>query len=326
MTAAPTRIWDFMKYRYWACGFSLALVLLSIGSFAVRQLNWGLDFTGGVMVEIAFPQAVSLEPVRKSLEEHGHKGAIVQYFGSSTQVLVRLPPQASQAQPTQAKDAANAAASTDQQVLSAQLLQQLQEEVKQTGVIKRFDVVGPQVGDDLRDQSGLAMLVSLICILAYVALRFEFKFAFGSVLALFHDVIVTLGVFSITGMTFDLTVLAAVLAIIGYSINDSIVVGDRIRENFIKMRGLTPVEVINLSLSQTLRRTIFTSVTVFLVLVALLIWGGDMIFGFAVAMSVGVVFGMYSSVYVASALLLFLGISKEDFLPPVKVDEVDELP
>jgi preprotein translocase subunit SecF len=299
-----------MGLRYWAGGISLLLVLISIGSFAVKQLNWGLDFTGGVLIEIAYPQSVPLEPVRQALHDNGYAGAVVQYFGSSTQLLVRLPPQ-----PTQ---------QDEKQSIANNLLQQLQTQVQQQGVVKRFEVVGPQVGDDLREQSGLAMLISLFCILGYVAYRFEFKFAFGSILALFHDVIVTLGVFSVTGMTFDLTVLAAILAIIGYSINDSIVIGDRIRENFIKMRGLTPIEVINLSLSQTLRRTIFTSVTVFLVLIALLVRGGDMIFGFAVAMSVGVVFGMYSSIYIASALLLVLNISKEDFLPPPEV--VDDRP
>lgn len=310
--STQVRIWDFMALRYWAGGISILLVLISIGSFAVKQLNWGLDFTGGVLIEIAYPQSVPLEPVRQALHDNGYAGAVVQYFGSSTQLLVRLPPQ-----PAQQGD-------DEKQSLANNLLQQLQTQVQQQGVVKRFEVVGPQVGDDLREQSGLAMLISLLCILGYVAYRFEFKFAFGSILALFHDVIVTLGVFSITGMTFDLTVLAAILAIIGYSINDSIVIGDRIRENFIKMRGLTPVEVINLSLSQTLRRTIFTSVTVFLVLISLLVWGGDMIFGFAVAMSVGVVFGMYSSIYIASALLLVLNIAKEDFLPPPEV--VDDRP
>jgi preprotein translocase subunit SecF len=305
----PIRIWQFMKYRYWAGGMSMLLVLISLGAFAVKGLNLGLDFTGGVLIEMAYPQSVPLEPVRQALHDNGYHGAVVQYFGSSTQLLVRLPPQPQQ---------------EDKQLLADTLVKHLQTQVQQPGVIKRLEVVGPQVGDDLREQSGLAMLIALVCILAYVAFRFEFKFAFGSVLALFHDVIVTVGVFAVTGMTFDLTVLAAVLAIIGYSINDSIVIGDRIRENFIKMRGLTPVEVIDLSLSQTLRRTIFTSVTVFLVLIALLVWGGDMIFGFAVAMSVGVVFGMYSSIYIASALLLVLKISKEDFLPPPTV--VDDRP
>ncbi len=307
--STPIRVWNFMGLRYWAGGISILLVLISLASFVVKQLNWGLDFTGGVLVEMAYPQTVALEPVRQALHDNGYHGAVVQYFGSSTQLLVRLPPQPSQ---------------EDKQSLATTLVQQLQAQVQQVGVVKRLEVVGPQVGDDLREQSGLAMLIALICILGYVAFRFEFKFAFGSILALFHDVIVTMGVFSVTGMTFDLTVLAAILAIIGYSINDSIVIGDRIRENFIKMRGLTPIEVINLSLSQTLRRTIFTSVTVFLVLIALLVWGGDMIFGFAVAMSIGVVFGMYSSIYIASALLLVLKITKEDFLPPVEV--VDDRP
>lgn len=319
--STQVRIWNFMALRYWAGGFSLLLVLISIGSFVVKQLNWGLDFTGGVLIEIAYPQSVPLEPVRQALHDNGYAGAVVQYFGSSTQLLVRLPPQpGADGQP----GADERQGDDEKQSLANNLLQQLQTQVQQQGIVKRFEVVGPQVGDDLREQSGLAMLIALLCILGYVAFRFEFKFAFGSILALFHDVIVTLGVFSITGMTFDLTVLAAVLAIIGYSINDSIVIGDRIRENFIKMRGLTPVEVINLSLSQTLRRTIFTSVTVFLVLISLLVWGGDMIFGFAVAMSVGVVFGMYSSIYIASALLLVLKIAKEDFLPPPEV--VDDRP
>ncbi len=290
---------DFMGQRKIAIAFSVILLAVAIGSLATRQLNWGLDFTGGTLVEVNYSETADLNAVRATLDEKGFAGAIVVSFGTDRDVLIRLPKGYS-----------------DQQ--GAELLSILQQAYDGTVELRRIEFVGPQVGDELREQGGLAMLLALGLVMIYIAFRFQFKFAVGAVVALIHDVLVVLGFFSVTGMEFDLTVLAALLAVIGYSLNDTIVVSDRIRENFRKLRKIEPVEVINISLSETLGRTLVTSLTTMLVLVALALFGGEMINAFAVALLVGVFIGTYSSIYVAANTLLLLGVSKEDLMIPVK--------
>lgn len=289
---------DFMGQRRRAAAFSALLILAAIVSLALRQLNWGLDFSGGTLVELHYPQSADLGAIRDTLAGAGYEGAVVVSFGTDRDVLVRLPQGYADAQ-------------------GAAMLDTLRE--AHGGVeLRRIEFVGPQVGDELREQGGLAMLLALGLVMLYIAFRFQFKFAAGAVVALVHDVLVTLGFFSVIGLEFDLTVLAALLAVIGYSLNDTIVVSDRIRENFRKLRRADPVAVINISLSETLGRTLVTSLTTALVLLALALFGGEMIFGFAVALLLGVAVGTYSSIYVASNVLLALGVSKEDLMIPVK--------
>lgn len=286
----------FMSLRLPAMIFSGLLLLGSIASLAVNQLNWGLDFTGGTIIEIGYDQPANLDDIRGRLDNAGFGDAVVQNFGSSEDVLIRLAPR-------EGKKASE---------LSNTIMEVL-------GIgpdnMRRVEFVGPNVGEELTEQGGLAMLVALLCILVYVAMRFEWRFALGSVAALAHDVIITLGLFSVLQIEFDLTVLAAVLAVIGYSLNDTIVVSDRIRENFRKIRKGEPIDIINVSLTQTLNRTIITSLTTILVLLALFFKGGALIHGFATALLFGVVIGTYSSIYVASLVALMLGISKEDLMP-----------
>lgn len=290
---------NFMGRRKLAAIFSIVLVVAALGSLAVRQLNWGLDFTGGTLVEVNYENSADLPAIRTTLREAGYEGAIVVSFGTDRDVLIRLPDGYSDAQ-------------------GAAMLTALREASGEEVELRRIEFVGPQVGDELREQGGLAMLLALGLVMLYIAFRFQFKFAVGAVVALVHDVIVTLGFFSISGLEFDLTVLAALLAVIGYSLNDTIVVSDRIRENFRKLRRTEPLEVVNISLTETLGRTLVTSLTTLLVLAALALFGGEMIFGFAVALLVGVLIGTYSSIYVASNVLLSLGVSKEDLIIPVK--------
>ena len=290
---------DFMRLRIPAMVLSTVLILGSFISLGVNSLNWGLDFTGGTLIEVGYEDAANLESIRKQLNNAEFEDAIVQNFGSSQDVLIRIAP----------RDGVKAV-TIGEQVLAA---------LRADGTavdMRRIEFVGPNVGEELTEQGGLAMLVALLCILVYVAMRFEWRFALGSVSALAHDVILTLGLFSVLQIEFDLTVLAAVLAVIGYSLNDTIVVSDRIRENFRKIRKGEPVEIINISLTQTLNRTIITSLTTVLVLVALFYKGGALIHGFATALLFGVVVGTYSSVYIASSVALALGISKEDLMPP----------
>ena len=299
---------DFMGQRRIATAVSVLLLLVAIGSLMVKQLNWGLDFTGGTLVEVHYSERAPLEDIRATLEEGGFKRAIVVSFGSDRDVLIRLP------QGYSDKD-------------GTRLLQQLQSASAGSVELRRIEFVGPQVGDELREQGGLAMLLALGLVMLYVAFRFQYKFSVGAVIALIHDVLITLGFFSLLGIEFDLTVLAALLAVIGYSLNDTIVVSDRIRENFRKMRKAEPVHVINVSLTETLGRTLVTSLTTLLVLAALALFGGDMIHAFALALIVGVVVGTYSSIYVAANSLLLLGISKEDLMLPIKEGaELDDLP
>jgi len=301
---------NFLGMRVPAMIFSLVLILISIGSIATRGFSFGIDFTGGTLIEVGYPKSVELEQVRNAMEKSGYGDAMVQHFGASTDVLIRIAPREGV---TSAK-------------LSDQVLAALQEDNAEASM-RRVEFVGPQVGDELTNDGGLAMIYALIGILIYVALRFEYRFSVGSVAALIHDVIITLGVFSLFQLEFDLTVLAAILAVIGYSLNDTIVVFDRIRENFRIMRKGTPEDVVNASLNQTLSRTLMTSFTTVLVLLALFFFGGELIHGFATALLVGIFIGTYSSIYVASAAALALGVSKEDLMPVEKEGaEFDDLP
>ncbi len=294
-----TRI-DFMGRRRLALALSGVLLAVSLASLAVRGLQFGIDFTGGVLVEVGYPKPVELAAVRKALAaEPAFRDVVVQHFGTSRDVLIRLAPQ---------EGRSNAEVST--RVL--EVLRRVEPKVE----LRRVEFVGPQVGRELAEKGALAMLFALIGILVYVTLRFEWRFAVGSVAALVHDVLITLGFFSVFAIEFDLSVLAAVLAVIGYSLNDTIVVYDRIRENFRRVRKGTPVEVVNASINQTLSRTLMTSLTTLLVLVALLALGGEIIRGFAIALIVGVVVGTYSSIYIASAAALALGVSRKDLVAP----------
>ena len=297
--------YDFLGKRKRAMALSLALIAATLISLATMRLNFGIDFTGGTLVEVGYEQPVELAPVREALAAADFDAAMVQHFGTSRDVLVRLAPH---------EEIAPAE-------LSNHAFQALQQAAEGGVELRRVEFVGPQVGDELTEDGGLAMLYALFGILVYVALRFEYRFAVGAVIALVHDVVITIGVFSLFQIEFDLPVLAAVLAVIGYSLNDTIVVYDRIRENFRKMRKGSTIEIINRSLSQTLSRTLVTSSTTLMVLLALFFVGGEIIHGFALALILGVVIGTYSSIYVASTALVMLGVSKEDLLPPEKEGE-----
>ncbi len=288
---------DFMGKRRFAIMGSIILVLISLGSLLTRGLDLGIDFTGGTLVEVGYQQSADLTGVRASLDQGGFTGATVQHFGTSKDVLIRMPP-----------DAVGSRADLSNRIVS--VLRDGGHEVD----IRRVEFVGPQIGDELAEQGGMAMLIALISIWIYVSLRFEYRFAIGSVAALIHDVAIVLGFFSITQIEFDLSVLAAILAVIGYSLNDTVVVFDRIRENFRKIRKGSPVEVVNTSINQTLARTLVTSMTTLLVLLALFFIGGEVIHGFSIALIVGVVVGTYSSIYVASSTSLALGVSKQDLM------------
>lgn len=290
---------NFMRLRMPTMVLSTLLIIASLVSLGVNKLNWGLDFTGGTLIEVGYEQPAHLEHIRTQLANSEFSDAIVQNFGSSQDVLIRIAPREG-VKANQIGDEVLAALRADGTAVD----------------MRRIEFVGPNVGDELTEQGGLAMLVALICILVYVAMRFEWRFALGSVSALVHDVILTLGLFSFLQLEFDLTVLAAVLAVIGYSLNDTIVVCDRIRENFRKIRKGEPTEIVNISLTQTLNRTIITSLTTILVLIALFYKGGALIHGFATALLFGIFVGTYSSIYIASSVALALGISKEDLMPP----------
>ena len=295
---------DFLGKRNYAFVFSAVLILISVVSLFTRGLNLGIDFTGGTLVEVGFGKTVELADVRSALEQSGFKDATAQHFGTSKDVLVRLAP----------------IENMESAVISDHAYKAMKQ-VDPSADLRRVEFVGPQVGDELTEDGGLAILYSLIGILIYVSLRFEYRLSLGSVIALIHDVTITLGVFSLFQIPFDLTVLAAVLAVIGYSLNDTIVVYDRIRENFRRMRKGTPVEISNVSLNQMLSRTLFTSMTTLMVLSALFIFGGEIIHGFALALIVGIVIGTYSSIYVASSAALVLGLSKADLMPVEKEGE-----
>ena len=296
---------DFMSYRKQAAIASILLLIVSVSSMVLRSLEWGLDFTGGTLVEVTYEVAAFPEEIRAELDQAGYSGHVVQYFGSDRDILVRMPPQKNLSDKDNAR-------------LGDGLLVALQAGTSNQLVLRRAEFVGPAVGEELTNQGGLGLLAALGMVMLYVSFRFQLKFALGAVLALFHDVVITLGVFSIIRWEFDLTVLAALLAVIGYSLNDTIVVSDRIRENFRKLRRGSPEEIINTSLNQTLGRTLITSFTTLLVLFALLILGGELISGFAKALIIGVVVGTYSSIYVAANTLLALKLDRDDLLVPVK--------
>jgi preprotein translocase subunit SecF len=296
---------NFMSKRYIALVFSTILVLGSLTSLFTQGLNFGIDFTGGTTIELGYQQQADLNQIRSTLNEDGYPDALVQNFGSIRDVLIRLP----------------VIETENMAQVSNHVVSVLQAKSETEIDVRRVEFVGPQVGDDLTEQGGLAVLYALIGILIYVALRFEYRFAIASVMALIHDVIITLGFFSVFRVEFDLTVLAAVLAIIGYSLNDTIVVFDRVRESFLRIRKASSEEVINTSLNDTLSRTLMTSFTTLLVVFALFIFGGEIIHSFAEALLLGIAIGTYSSIYVASAAVLMMGVSKEDLLPPQKDDD-----
>jgi preprotein translocase subunit SecF len=299
---------DFMAWRKPAMLLSCALILVSIFSLFTLKLNVGIDFTGGSIIEVGYQQAVELEPIRQALDSEGFGDAIVQHFGSASEVLIRLVPEVDK----------------DKAELSTQIIGLLQNISDSPIDVRRVDFVGPQVGKELTEDGGLAVLYALIAILIYVAFRFEYRFSLGAVAALIHDVMITLGFFSVLQLDFDLSVLAAILAVIGYSLNDTIVVFDRVRENFRKIRKKTSLEVVNMSINQTISRTLMTSFTTLLVLLSLFFLGGEAIHAFALALIIGVLVGTYSSIYVATTSALVLGISRSDLLLPEKEGD-DEL-
>jgi preprotein translocase subunit SecF len=298
---------DFMKLRHVAMWLSVALIVVSIVALAVRGLNFGLDFTGGTLLEVGFQQPVAPEQVRTALEQNGFVNAVVQTFGSERELLIRIPPR-------EGEDEAQLA---DR---ATEFIRSLHPDMD----LRRAEFVGPAVGEELRESGGLAMIVALAAVLIYIMFRFAGKFAVGSVVALVHDVIIIFGAFALMQWTFDLPALAAVLAIIGYSLNDTIVVYDRIRENFRTIRRSTPFDTINVSLNQVLNRTLVTSFTTLLVLFSLLIFGGAQVQGFADALIVGVVVGTYSSIYIAANALLTLGVSRDDLVVPEEKREAIE--
>jgi preprotein translocase subunit SecF len=302
---------NFIGNRNIALIFSAVLTIISIGSFAVKGFQMGIDFTGGTLIEIGYQKAADLTLLRNTLDEAGFSDATVQNFGTAKDVLIRL-------------KLHEGVSSAD---LSAQVLEAINKTTTEPAIVRRVEFVGPQVGDDLAEDGFLAMLYSTIGILIYIAWRFEWKFSTGAIIATLHDVIVTMGFFSLLGLEFDLTVLAAVLALIGYSLNDTIVVYDRIRENFRLLRNKSTEDIMNLSVNETLSRTIITSVTVLLVLVSLFFLGGEVIHNFSIVLLFGVFFGTYSSIFIASPAALLLGISAADLMIPVKEgSELDSRP
>ena len=298
---------NFMRFRHVATVLSLSLLLIAVVSLTMRGINFGLDFTGGTLLEVQYETPVPTENVKAVLDTAGYRDVTVQNFGSETAVLVRM-------------------SEAFHDGLGNEVLTLLQDNAGDNSLtLMRSEFVGASVGEELRDQGGIALLAALFVVMAYVAFRFQWKFSLGAVLALFHDVLIIIGLFALFQWEFDLNVLAALLAVIGYSLNDTIVVYDRIRENFRIERSGTPIEIMNGSLSQTLDRTLMTSATTVLVLIALFFLGGDIIHNFALALIIGIVVGTYSSIYVAANLLLLLGISREDLLPP-EVEEEESVP
>ncbi|OOE36730.1 protein-export membrane protein SecF [Salinivibrio kushneri] len=291
---------NFMRWSKLAFVLSIAMIAASVVILSTKWLNWGLDFTGGTLIEVGFEQPADLPQIRESLAADGFDDAVVQNFGSATDVMVRLRPRDDMEGENLGNEVLNAIkAGTGDQV-----------------EMRRIEFVGPNVGDELTEAGGLAIIIALVCILIYVSFRFEWRLAAGAVMALAHDVIITLGIFSLFQVEVDLTIVAALLTVVGYSLNDTIVVFDRIRENFRKLRKGESDEIINASVSQTLSRTTITSGTTLFVVIALFTLGGTMIHGFAMALLIGITVGTYSSIYVASALALKLGIAREHLLVP----------
>ena len=330
-----TRI-DFLSKRKIAMVISAILLIVSVASFFTRGLNLGIDFTGGTLVEVGYEDAVQIESVRTALQDNGFEDAIVQHFGTPRDVMVRLPATFTR-QSVSAADISSSVVQALRKPFDEILVESANVENQQCVQnetttdckvqMRRVEFVGPQVGDELANEGGLAMLYALVGILIYVTYRFEWRFAIGSVVALVHDVVITVGTFSVFQFDFSLPVLAAVLAVIGYSLNDTIVVYDRIRENFRKLRKSNVMEIMNSSINQTLPRTILTSLTTLLVVLTLLLLGGEVIRGFSLALFVGVIVGTYSSVFIASPAVLALGISREDMIPVQKEgSEIDAQP
>ncbi|WP_271410911.1 protein translocase subunit SecF [Pseudomonas sp. Q1-7] len=297
----------FMAIRNVAFAITVIISLIGIGSLFAKGLNFGLDFTGGTLIELTYEKPADLEKIKRELAQVGYEDAVVQSFGASTDVLVRM-------------------AGEDPQ-LGNQVADALRKvDAESRFELKRVEFVGPQVGEELRDQGGLAMLLALGGILLYLAFRFQWKFGVGAVASLVHDVVVTLGILAFFQVPFDLTVLAAVLAMIGYSLNDTIIIFDRIRENFRVLRRADLIENIDVSCTQTLLRTIATSMSTALALIALLVFGGDSLHGFALSLLVGVVVGTYSSIYISAPVLIWLKLSSEDLIPPANTAEADDRP
>ena len=299
---------NFMGVRNIAFGATVLLTVLALFSWFHKGLNYGLDFTGGTLIELTYEKPADVTLVRNELVKAGYHEAVVQSFGATTDLLVRMPGE------------------------DPQLGHQVAEALQKVGgenpaSVKRVEFVGPQVGEELRDQGGLGMLMALVGIMIYLAFRFQWKFGVGAIVSLIHDVIVTVGILAYFQITFDLTVLAAVLAIIGYSLNDTIVVFDRVRENFRVLRKATLIENINISTTQTLLRTMATSISTLLAIAALMIFGGDNLWGFSLALFIGVLAGTYSSIYIANVVLIWLNLNSEDLIPPAATGkEVDDRP
>jgi preprotein translocase subunit SecF len=317
LTRTPN--FNFVKYRRVAMVTSSLLSLLAIVVLIYPGLNYGVDFTGGIIVEAGYSQPPELDSIRSNLESAGFESAQVQNLGSSSEVLIRLPPLENAAEGETSAMGAEAAAAAQDRVLEVLRAQ------GQDVTIRRLESVGGQVGDDLFENAGLALLFALILVFVYVMVRFRWKLAVGAIVATLHDVLVTTGIFALAGWQFDLTVLGSILAVLGYSINDTIVVYDRIRDNFRLMRRGSALEIVNASVNQTLARTLVTGVTSLLVLFALMLLGGDTLFGFSVTLIIGIVIGTYSSIYIASSMALALKVEQSDFTV-TKQERVDELP
>lgn len=295
---------DFMGARKWTAMFSALIFIVSISALLINGLKWGLDFTGGTQIEVSYPQAADLNLIRENLYKVGFKEAQVISYGTSKDVLISIAPRAD----------------LEQASLVDKVMNELPGAVKQ-----RVDFVGPQVGQELATKGALAILVSLLATMIYIAMRFEYRLAVSSAVALIHDPVLILGVFAMFSIEFDLKALAGLLAVIGYSLNDTIVVFDRVRENFIKIRRATSLEIMNISINQTLSRTIMTSLLTLFVVVALFVYGGETIRGFSLALIIGIVIGTYSSIYVAGALAVVMGLDKKDFIPSQR-REIDDRP
>ena len=307
-TTKPIR---FMQHAKLTTGFSLVLIALCFVSLFTKGLNWGLDFTGGTVVEVAFEQSVELDTIRQQLEDNGLAGATVQNFGSSRDVLIRLAPQAG----------------VNVQQQGEAVLASMQK-ISPSASMSRLEFVGPAIGKELAEQGGLAILVALLCIMIYVGVRFEWRLASGAVISLAHDVIITLGVFSVMQLEVDLTIVAALLTVVGYSLNDTIVVYDRVRENLRRVReNVSTMDIFNEAITETLSRTLITSFTTLVVVIALFVKGGALIHGFATALLLGIGFGTYSSIFIASAWAMMLGVTREHMLPPqIEKEGADQEP
>lgn len=294
------KVIDFMRWDYLAFGISIALFILSITVISLKGFNWGLDFTGGTVIEINLSQPADLDKIRASLANNGYREPLIQNFGSSRDIMIRLPPTEGVAG----------------QEIGKSIISVINKDVDEQATIKRIEFVGPSVGSELAQTGAMALLAALICILIYVGFRFEWRLAAGAVISLAHDVVITLGIVSLFQIEVDMTILASLMSVIGYSLNDSIVVSDRIRENFRKIRRGTSYEIVNVSLTQTLSRTLITSGTSLLVVLMLYLFGGSILKGFSLVMLIGVTIGTVSSIYVASALALKMGMKREHLIPP----------